>query len=146
MPVERREQVTRVEIVRVNGQPEELAGFGVRRQPSLGGTSRMNREIHVRICERLGVKFPGATRLPPSGPARKFTPPASSVQSSAQPETEGTRDLVPQEAVYRASLRTRSQADASNCQRAIKLTHYSPNTRFRSGMYWGPVVMMIARK
>ena len=62
MPVERREQVTRVEIVRVNGQPEELAGFGGRRQPSLGGTSRMNREIHVRICERLGVKFPGATR------------------------------------------------------------------------------------
>ena len=55
MPVERREQVTRVEIVRVNGQPEELAGLGGRRQPSLGGTSRMNREIHVRICERLGV-------------------------------------------------------------------------------------------
>src|ERR1017187_3108679 len=27
-----------------------------------GGTSRMNREIHVRICERLGVKIPGATR------------------------------------------------------------------------------------
>jgi len=22
----------------------------------------MNREIHVRICERLGVQFPGATR------------------------------------------------------------------------------------
>ena len=22
----------------------------------------MNREIHVRICERLGVKFPGPTR------------------------------------------------------------------------------------
>jgi hypothetical protein len=62
MPVEQREQVTRVEIVRVNGQPEELAGFGGRRQPSLGGTSRMNREVHVRICERLGVKFPGATR------------------------------------------------------------------------------------
>ena len=32
------------------------------RQPSCGGTSRMNREVHVRICERLGVKFPGATR------------------------------------------------------------------------------------
>jgi len=46
MPAERREQVTRVEIVRVNGQPEELAGFGGRRQPSLGGTSRMNREIY----------------------------------------------------------------------------------------------------
>src|ERR1700756_2514029 len=63
MPVERREQVTRVEAVRVNGQPEELAGLGGRRQPSLGGTSRMNREIHVRICEGLGVKFPGPTRL-----------------------------------------------------------------------------------
>jgi hypothetical protein len=62
MPVERREQVTRVETVRVNGQPEELAGFGRRRQLSLGDTSRMNREVHVRICERLGVKFPGATR------------------------------------------------------------------------------------
>ena len=23
----------------------------------------MNREVHVRICERLGVKYPGATRL-----------------------------------------------------------------------------------
>src|SRR6266404_4698435 len=64
MPVEQREQVTRVETVRVNGQPEELAGFGGRRQPSLGGTSRMNREIHVRICERLGVRFPGPTRRP----------------------------------------------------------------------------------
>src|ERR1700756_403777 len=62
MPVERREQVTRVEAVRVNGQPEELAGLGGRRQPSLGGTSRMNREVHVRICERLGVQIPGATR------------------------------------------------------------------------------------
>ena len=28
----------------------------------MGGTSRMNREIHVRICERLGVQFPGPTR------------------------------------------------------------------------------------
>jgi hypothetical protein len=33
-----------------------------RRQPSLGGTSRMNREVHVRICERLGVQIPGSTR------------------------------------------------------------------------------------
>jgi len=32
------------------------------RQPSYGGTSRMNREVHVRICERLGVQFPGPTR------------------------------------------------------------------------------------
>ena len=31
-------------------------------QASMGGTSRMNREIHVRICRRLGVQFPGPTR------------------------------------------------------------------------------------
>jgi hypothetical protein len=62
MLVERREQATRIGIERVNGQPEELDGPDGRRQPSEGGTSRMNREIHVRICERLGVKSPGATR------------------------------------------------------------------------------------
>src|SRR5260370_10212116 len=33
-----------------------------RRQPSRGGTSRMTRECQVRICETLGVKFPGPTR------------------------------------------------------------------------------------
>jgi len=33
-----------------------------RRRPSFGGTSRMTRECQVRICERLGVKFPGPTR------------------------------------------------------------------------------------
>ena len=32
------------------------------RQPSSGGTSRMMREYQVRICERLGVQFPGPTR------------------------------------------------------------------------------------
>ena len=37
-------------------------GFGGRRQSSVSGTSRMNREVHVRFCERLGVKFPGPTR------------------------------------------------------------------------------------
>ena len=37
-----------------------------RRQPSLGGTSRMMREYHVRICEGLGVKFPGSTRQTPA--------------------------------------------------------------------------------
>ena len=30
---------------------------------NLSDTSRMNREIHVRICEGLGVKFPWSTRL-----------------------------------------------------------------------------------
>src|ERR1700745_4065035 len=34
-----------------------------RRRPSCDGTSRMTRECHVRICERLGVKLPGPTRL-----------------------------------------------------------------------------------
>jgi hypothetical protein len=32
------------------------------RQLSCDGTSRMNREVHVRFCEGLGVKFPGPTR------------------------------------------------------------------------------------
>src|SRR5207245_7271363 len=36
--------------------------FNGRRQPSSDGTSRMTRECQVRICERLGVKFPGLTR------------------------------------------------------------------------------------
>jgi hypothetical protein len=35
-----------------------------RRQPSLGCTSRVNREVYARFCERLGVKFPGPTRQP----------------------------------------------------------------------------------
>jgi hypothetical protein len=47
----------------VNGRPEEPSFFAGRRRPSLSGTSRMRRESHVRICERLGVKFPGPTRL-----------------------------------------------------------------------------------
>ena len=34
-----------------------------RRQPSSGDTSRINREVYVRICERLEVKFLGPTRL-----------------------------------------------------------------------------------
>ena len=62
MAVEGREQVTRIGIVRVNGQPEELAGPDGRRQPSMGGTSRVSREAQARICEGLGVKFPGPTR------------------------------------------------------------------------------------
>jgi hypothetical protein len=60
--VERRGQVTGIEVVRVNGKPEELDGLDGRRQPLVGGTSRISREAYVRICERLGVKFPGATR------------------------------------------------------------------------------------
>ena len=47
------------------GQPVMLGGallFSGRRQPSCDGMSRMMREYHVRICEGLGVKFPGPTR------------------------------------------------------------------------------------
>jgi len=36
--------------------------FGGRRQPSVGGTSRISREAYVRFCEGLGVKFPRPTR------------------------------------------------------------------------------------
>jgi hypothetical protein len=32
------------------------------RQLSMDGTSRVSREAQARICERLGVRFPGATR------------------------------------------------------------------------------------
>jgi len=53
MPVEQREQVTCIRISRVNGQPEELEVLDGRRQPSLGGTSRISREVYVRFCERL---------------------------------------------------------------------------------------------
>src|SRR5690349_8148385 len=60
MPVEQREQV-------IDDGAGQLATGGApilggRRQPSFGGTSRMTRECQVRICERLGVRFPGPTR------------------------------------------------------------------------------------
>src|SRR5215831_19535711 len=42
--------------------------FNGRRQPSNDGTSRMTRECQVRLCERLGVKFPGPTRPGPLCP------------------------------------------------------------------------------
>jgi hypothetical protein len=46
----------------VNGQPEELLVLAEAGRLPRGGTSRMTRESHVRICGRLGVKFPGPTR------------------------------------------------------------------------------------
>ena len=51
----------RVNWCRLNRQREDLIING-RRQPSHGGTSRMMREYHVRICEGLGVQLPGSTR------------------------------------------------------------------------------------
>jgi hypothetical protein len=61
MPVERRGQVIAVGSGSTgNGRSPAFNG---RRQPSCGGTSRINREIYVRFCEGLGAKFPGPTRL-----------------------------------------------------------------------------------
>src|SRR6266853_4214645 len=62
MPVERRGQAIRVTINLVNWQQEELTDCGGGRQLSLDGTSRVTGDCHARFCERLGVKFPGATR------------------------------------------------------------------------------------
>jgi Group II intron, maturase-specific domain len=45
-----------------NSPALQSACLAARQQPFRGGTSRMNREIHVRLCERLGAKFPGPTR------------------------------------------------------------------------------------
>ena len=61
MPAERRGQVTDVGSEptgnrRSSDSQRKAAAFG-------GGTSRMTRECQVRICERLGVKLPGPTRL-----------------------------------------------------------------------------------
>src|SRR3954447_7943690 len=39
----------------------------------MGDTSRMSRETHVRICEGLGVKFPGPTRQFPGATHRVIT-------------------------------------------------------------------------
>jgi hypothetical protein len=60
MAVERRGQVTYGETGSTgNRRNSHLVG---ERQLSAGGTSRMNREVHVRIREGLGVQFPGPTR------------------------------------------------------------------------------------
>jgi len=45
-----------------NWQQEEPNGYGGGRQLSVDGTSRVTGDCHARICERLGVKFPGPTR------------------------------------------------------------------------------------
>src|ERR1017187_9687786 len=66
---------------------EELDGADGRRQPSLGGTSRVSREAPARFCERLGVKFPGATRRVGRGLAAALSPtlPAPNGAASRQP-------------------------------------------------------------
>ncbi len=39
-------------------------GLSPRGGRRMAGKSRVSREAHARFCERLGVKFPGATRPP----------------------------------------------------------------------------------
>jgi hypothetical protein len=105
MPAERRERVTGIGIVRVNGQPEELDGPDGRRQPSIGGTSRISREAYVRICERLGVKLPGRLGGRPATAAplginrpsqqQSATPADEALQSPAATEVAGSpRDVI----------------------------------------------------
>ena len=60
MPMERREQAIAIWLGSTGNGRNPM--FNGRRQPSCDGTSRMNREVHVRFCERLGVQFPGPTR------------------------------------------------------------------------------------
>src|SRR4030081_2185957 len=60
MPVEQRERAIAIWLGSTGNGRNPM--FNGRRQPSRGGTSRMTRECQVRLCEGLGVKFPGPTR------------------------------------------------------------------------------------
>ena len=62
MSVERSGQAIGVEASKGQLATGGARGFDEGRQPCIYGTSRMNREVQVRICEGLGVKFPGPTR------------------------------------------------------------------------------------
>ena len=88
MSVERRGQAIRVMVNLANWQQEEPTGCGGGRQLSMDGTSRVNREIYARFCERLGVKFPGPTRRWPV---------------TAIPTATQTRYVLPQKASPLAS-------------------------------------------
>ena len=68
--MERRGRVIRVIPTLVNRQREEPTGCDGERQLSMDGTSRVSREAQARICERLGVRFPGATRREGEIPSR----------------------------------------------------------------------------
>jgi hypothetical protein len=63
MSVERSGQAIDVETLKGQLVTGGARGFDEGLQLFIGGTSRMNREVQVRICEGLGVKFPGPTRL-----------------------------------------------------------------------------------
>ena len=82
MPAEQRGQAIRVMIALVNWQQEEPNGCGGGQQLLLNGTSRVNREIYARFCERLGVKFPGPTRRRSATSVPTATPPPLTLSSS----------------------------------------------------------------
>ena len=65
MSVERSGQAIDVETLQGQLVTGGARGFNGGRQLSTDGTSRMNREVQVRICEGLGVKSPGPTRRVP---------------------------------------------------------------------------------
>jgi len=92
MPVEQRGQVTHVK--RESTAHRRNSGLGG--SPAglpWGGTSRMRREFHVRICEGLGVKSPGPTRRT----AISGIPTAIASQRNAWPDKRSKSDhyLVP---------------------------------------------------
>src|SRR5215831_3184443 len=62
MSVERSGQAIGVETLKGQLVTGGARGFDEGRQLFIDDTSRMNREVQVRICEGLGVKFPGPTR------------------------------------------------------------------------------------
>ena len=59
MSVERSGQAIGVETLKGQLATGGARGFDEGRQLFIDGTSRMNREVQVRICEGLGVKSPG---------------------------------------------------------------------------------------
>ena len=61
MPAEQRGQVIHIKMESTGNRRNSCLGGSPAGLP-WGGTSRMRREFHVRICEGLGVKFPGPTR------------------------------------------------------------------------------------
>ena len=58
--MERRGQATHVGVESTGNRRNSLSRW--KAVAFLGGTSRMNRKVHVRICGRIGAKFPGPTR------------------------------------------------------------------------------------
>src|SRR5262245_48467213 len=74
----------------VNWQQEEPTDCGGERQLSVDGTSRVSREAQARICERLGVRFPGATR-----PASRDVATSLLIRASFGPNHRARTQLLP---------------------------------------------------